>query len=155
MPSKYVIDSDENSEYLYNIEKTVLTEIGPRAPCSEKEREAAEWIQKELNKFCDDAIFETFHCHPRAFLGWIRFCLGLVALSFVIFLLTAINNPVTKLIFTLEALFLMGIVFYTLYKSFLCYEQFVAPLFKRKKSIFFESKTHSPTQRQRSSLTLF
>ena len=134
MPSKYIIDSDENSEYIYNIEKTILTEIGARAPCSEKEREAAEWIQKELSRFCDDVRLEPFYCHPRAFLGWIRVCLGLVVLSFVIFLFTAINNSLAKLIFVIESLALMGIVFLIIYRSFLCYEHFLAPLFKKKKS---------------------
>lgn len=134
MPSDYIVDSDENSDYMYNVEKTVLTEIGPRAPCSEKEREAAEWARNELSKHCDEAHLESFYCHPRAFLGWIRFCIGFAVLSFVLFLFTSIKNPITQLIFTLEALACMGIILLTMYKSFLCYEEFLSPLFKRKKS---------------------
>ena len=84
----YKIDSDENSDYIYD---TIAKFAYPRAPCSVDERKAAEGVKEILEKQCDEVVIEEFTCYPKAFLGWIRLVLGCVALSFLLFLLTDIH----------------------------------------------------------------
>ncbi len=49
----------------------VLREIGPRPPCSEAERKLGAVLEEDWRGFCDQVDLHSFHCHPRAFLGWI------------------------------------------------------------------------------------
>ena len=72
MSGNYVIDSDENSDYMYNIIKDILEEVGPRAPCSAEERKASEMMAKELEDKCDNVEIEDFQIYPRALHGWVN-----------------------------------------------------------------------------------
>ena len=38
MSEAYIVDSDEDSDYTYNIIDRIIKEVGPRAPGSEGER---------------------------------------------------------------------------------------------------------------------
>ena len=49
----------------------VLREIGPRPACSEAERRLGALLEEDWRGFCDQVDLHSFHCHPRAFLGWI------------------------------------------------------------------------------------
>ncbi len=133
MSKEYIIDSDENSDYMYNVIKNVINEIGPRPAGSENEKRASEWTEKELEKFCDAVEIEDFYCHPRAFLGFTRVCLGILSITILIFFLTSINQ-LSKLIFSVTSLGITIFVFYIIYKAFLCYEPILAPIFKKKRS---------------------
>jgi hypothetical protein len=49
----------------------VLRDIGPRPPCSEAEQRLGAQLEQDWSGFCDQVDLHAFHCHPRAFLGWI------------------------------------------------------------------------------------
>jgi hypothetical protein len=49
----------------------VLREIGPRPPCSAPEQRLGALLQDDWQTFCDQVDIHSFHCHPRALLGWI------------------------------------------------------------------------------------
>ena len=49
----------------------VLRDIGPRPPCSEAEQRLGALLEEDWAGFCDQVDLHAFHCHPRAFLGWI------------------------------------------------------------------------------------
>ncbi len=133
MSKKYIIDSDENSDYMYNVIKSIIEEAGPRPPCSEGERKGSEWAQKELRKFCDKVEWEDFYCRPRSFLGFIKYIFLVVATSVFIFIFSD-SDPITKIVLSVISLGpgLFGVLIF--YKSFLCYEEFLWPLFKKRKS---------------------
>jgi len=129
----YTIDSDENSDYMYNIIAGIINEIGPRPPCSENERKASKWIQKELEKFCENVVIEDFFCRPGAFLGFLKVVVLLTIISTIIFLFSSYNS-IFKMFFSAIPLGIMVFIFYIIYKSFLHYEEFLTPLFKKKRS---------------------
>ena len=86
MSKEYVIDSDENSDYMYNTIKNICENVGPRMPCSESERKASEMMAKELEEYCDEVEIEEFETYPRALYGWISIAIGIAGLSYLIFL---------------------------------------------------------------------
>ena len=91
---------EEDAEYMYNFIDRIITDIGPRMPCSEPEAKAAEVIKNELEETCDSAHIEPFTCHPRAFLGWLR-PVGLMVLgSFGIYFF--LSSIITILAFPLR-----------------------------------------------------
>ncbi len=136
MAKEYIIDSDENSDYMYNIVKSIITEVGPRPACSENEKKASNWSQKELEKYCDDVDWEGFYCCPSdgpAGPAWVRFDTALLAISLLLFLLTNLNL-ITKIIFSIIPMCLMILCILIFYKSFLRYEETMAPICKLKPS---------------------
>ena len=57
----YVIDSDENSDYMYDIIADTLNEVGPRGSCTKEEKAAAELLAEKLNPICDDLCLSDPH----------------------------------------------------------------------------------------------
>ncbi len=84
----YVIDSDENSDYMYDIIARVINEAGPRLPCSENEKKAAELLSKELENYCDSVEIEKFMHYPELGVSrWPPRCAIIVLISVAVFLL--------------------------------------------------------------------
>jgi hypothetical protein len=113
----------------------IIDECGPRMPCSPQEAKAAEIIKKELEQTCDEVNIETFTCHPRAALGWIKIALVLVLSSFGLFLLIQIflySN--WMFIFSILTAFLAFLAVLIAWEEFFSYKEFIDPLFKKKKS---------------------
>jgi len=130
MPGNYEIDSDENSDYMYNIIKNILEEIGPRPPCSENERKASEMMAKELKGKCDSVKIEEFEIYPRALHGWVKIAVALVITGFLIYLLLPLNSLVISSIVLGIDLF----VLYMIYRHLFLYDEFIMkywPLFKK------------------------
>lgn len=130
MFNDYNIDSDENSDYIYNTIDRIIKEVGPRAPCSEAERKGSEWVKNELDKFCDNTEMEDFYCRPKAFLGFLRVCIILFAISVAIFLF----SPINPIIFSLICLGIGIFIVLIFWEHFFCYKEFLWPLFKKKRS---------------------
>ena len=128
MPSKYIIDSDENSDYMYRVISGIIKNCGPRAPCSREEKKASELMCEELKKYCDSVELEPFRTYPKAFLGWIRLDIYLILISIIIFItsfLLAHNLKNQTIMFTGSIICLSMGVFGILifYKQFFCYEE--------------------------------
>ncbi|HUX98828.1 MAG TPA: M20/M25/M40 family metallo-hydrolase [Candidatus Deferrimicrobium sp.] len=89
---EYKIDSDENSDYMYNLIAKVVKEAGPRLPCSEGEKKAAELLKKELENCCESVEIETFNHYPELGVSrWPPRCVILVIISSLVFLLYPIQ----------------------------------------------------------------
>ncbi|MBD3229838.1 MAG: M28 family peptidase [Candidatus Lokiarchaeota archaeon] len=87
MSKDYKIDSEENSEYMYNIINKILTEIGPRGSCSKEEEECAELLVDELNQYCDKVEKESFETFPQLSVhAWIPRSAFFIILSTLIFI---------------------------------------------------------------------
>lgn len=117
--SDYRVDSDENSDYMYNLIARVLEKAPQRGPCSENERKGAEFMQEELAQYCDEVHQEEFTCYPGAFLGWIKFDAVILMISIAVFLLTTF----IAWVFAVIALGLMILALLCLYMQFLRYEE--------------------------------
>ncbi|MHA1265423.1 MAG: M28 family metallopeptidase [Candidatus Helarchaeota archaeon] len=123
--------SQEDAEYMYNFIDRIITEIGPRMPCSKQEAEAAEVIKGELEKTCDEVTIEPFTCHPRAFLGWLPIVVCLILGSAASFFFLTPLNPILA---ASLSLILVGIAFVVMWYEFFNYREFIDPLFPEKPS---------------------
>ena len=133
MSNNYVIDSDENSDYMYNIIKDVLEKAGPRFPCSENERKASEIMAEELKDKCDSVDIEEFQVYPRALHGWVKVAVALVVIGFLIDLLLPLNSLIISSITLGIDLF----VLYMIFKHLFIYDEFIMkywPGFKKETS---------------------
>ncbi len=131
--NNYVIDSDENSDYMYNIIKDVLEEVGPRYPCSENERKASEMMAEELKDKCDSVDIEDFETYPRALHGWVKIAVGLIIIGFMIYLV----RPISPLIVSTITLLITLFVLYMIFRHLFLYDVFIMkywPFFKKDSS---------------------
>jgi len=128
MSKEYIIESDENSDYMYNMIKNIIDTCGPRAPCSEAERKASELVAGELKDYCESVDIEEFTTYPKAFLGWIKLALGFWFISFLMFLLT----PINALIFSAICLGIGFFILFIIWKQFLNYEEWTPKIFPYK-----------------------
>ncbi|MHA1732581.1 MAG: M28 family metallopeptidase [Promethearchaeota archaeon] len=121
-PKEFIeeIASDENSDFMYDVIEKIVTEVGPRAPCSEEERKAAGIVKEELEKFCDEVRLEEFTCYPRAFLGWIRIVVGSMVGAFLLVIFLQRFQPV---VVPAICLGLSVFSFLCFYKQFFKYEE--------------------------------
>lgn len=125
----------EDSDYMYDFIKKIISDCGPRMPCSSPEAKCAENIKTELEQTCDEVTIEPFFCHPRAFLGFIRVITILTITSLVLFLLISLN-----LMYYWEQIILILIVSINiisvliLWNEFFNYNEFIDPIFKKRQS---------------------
>lgn len=73
------------NDYMFHLMRQVLDEIGPRASCSPEEKMLADKIEKEWKPLCDDVQYETYDCHPRAFLAPIPISVGTYLLGTIFY----------------------------------------------------------------------
>jgi len=112
-----------SERYALNLIEKYITNIGGRAPGSSEESKCATLIAEELKRYCDCVYIEPFDVHPDAFLGYIPIVLSLYLIGFFVWPYLPIFS------------FLMAILaFVIFYKEFFQYEEFIDPLFPKKKS---------------------
>ncbi|TFG04354.1 MAG: M28 family peptidase [Promethearchaeota archaeon] len=137
---------EDDANYMYDFIDRIIKDIGPRMPCSKQEAKAADIIQDELKKTCDEAHIEAFKCHPRAFLGWLPIVVCLIlgsAASF--FFLSSIN-----IIFAAALTFgIVVIAFIILWYEFFNYREFIDPLFPKRSSQNVIGTIKAKTSRKR------
>ncbi|MDD1778824.1 MAG: M28 family metallopeptidase [Candidatus Helarchaeota archaeon] len=122
---------EDDSKYMYNFIDRIIKEVGPRIPCSQPEAQAAEIIQKELKNTCDEVKIEPFTCHPRGFLGWIKFDILLIIASLLSYFFLIPLSPIGGSILALiPAVIAIIIAWY----EFFNYDEFVDRFFKEKPS---------------------
>jgi len=122
---------EEDATYMYEIIERIINEAGPRMPCSPQEAKGAEIVKGELEKTCDSVHMESFTCHPRAFLGWIRIIVFMVLGSFACFFFLMPSIPI---IAACLAVGINIIAFLIIWYEFFNYNEFIDPLFKEKSS---------------------
>jgi len=69
--------AQEYRDEMVRLMQTVLEEIGPRESCGEAEGRLGEMLRRRWSEFGYAVQAESFRCHPRAFLGFIPFTVGL------------------------------------------------------------------------------
>jgi len=69
--------AQEYRDEMLRLMETVLEEIGPRESCGEAERRLGETLRRRWSELGHSVQGESFRCHPRAFLGFIPFSVGL------------------------------------------------------------------------------
>ncbi|MGN0527472.1 MAG: M20/M25/M40 family metallo-hydrolase [Acutalibacteraceae bacterium] len=101
----------EYTNYAIKSIKNVCKNFGPRPVGSESEKQAQEYMQKDLEKFCDEVKREEYKCSDKAFMAWVPLGAVLLILSIVSYTL---GWALVSLILTAVALFfiLTEFIFY-------------------------------------------
>ncbi len=131
--NEYVIDSDENSDYMYDLVAKIIKEAGPRLPCSENEKKGAEIFAKELERYCDSVNIETFEHYPELGISrWPRRCILLTLLSALVFFLYPLSPPITAILFSTFALIIGFFSLLNIYFQYLKAEQWSPKIYRLK-----------------------
>jgi len=139
--------SEEDFQYMYDFIEKVINECGPRMPCSIQEEKAAQIIKREFDDVCEDSQIETFTCHPRAFLGYIKIIVFLALTSFLLFFLSFQGNlSVMGQILIILSFSLNIFADIILWNEFFNYREFIDPLFKKKNSQNVIGKFNAKTE---------
>ena len=77
--------ADKYQDYMYNLVRKAIDEIGPRPACSEAEKKLGRSLAEEWRPICDRVDTESFTCRPGAFLGVIRLSVVLCLASIVLY----------------------------------------------------------------------
>ncbi|MEW6202180.1 MAG: DUF4910 domain-containing protein [bacterium] len=65
--------AENYTDYMFNLIKRVMDEIGPRESCSENEKKLGNLLVNEWDPLCDRVSVEPFKCNPSAFFGFLPF----------------------------------------------------------------------------------
>ncbi|MBD3186775.1 M20/M25/M40 family metallo-hydrolase [Candidatus Bathyarchaeota archaeon] len=136
MSVNYSIE-DAEKQYMHDFIKDIIDKFGPRMPGCESETAAAEYIKEEMSKYCTEAHTEKFKFHPRAFLGWIKIVIGLVAVSVILYLLLPFitSDAIMEMLLISASVVLNAIAFIIMWKQFFSYDEFIDKLFKETESL--------------------
>ena len=127
--------SEEDGKYMYALVERIVNEVGPRMSCSPQEAQGTNVIKEELEKSCDDVGLESFSCHPRAFLGWIKIVLVLSIISICTYLVMQLFEEFIWLLSLAAISFgLIILAFIIMWEEFFNYKEFIDPLFRKKQS---------------------
>jgi len=126
--------SKDLADYMYNLVEKIVNEVGPRMPCSPQEAEGAKAIKDELEQTCDEVVVESFTCHPKAFLGWIKIILVMTFTSMLLYLFMQWVFGPFILIFSLISFSLTFLSFLIMWEEFFNYNEFIDPIFRKKTS---------------------
>ena len=126
--------SKEDADYMYNLVEKIVEEVGPRMSCSPQEAEGSKVIKDELEQTCDEIVVESFTCHPKAFLGWIKIILIMTFVSMVFYLFMQWVSDLLLIIFSLISFLLTFLSFLIMWEEFFNYNEFIDPLFRKKTS---------------------
>ncbi len=111
----------EYTNYALKSIKNVCKNFGPRPVGSEAEKNAQEYMQADLEKFCDTVKREEFKCSDKAFMAWV--CVG-AALMLLNVLFFTLGLPGIALALTLLTVFFIV-------AEFLLYKPVIDPFFKK------------------------
>jgi len=111
-------------EYMFSFIRRICNEIGPRPATSENEAKAAQEIEKEFSKYCDETVVEKFECRPGGFLGILN-----------IFPILHFIGLIFYFIFPIISFILALFVVLTYFLEMNQLREFVDPLFRKGTSI--------------------
>ncbi|MFX1378047.1 MAG: M28 family metallopeptidase [Promethearchaeota archaeon] len=126
--------SKEHADYMYNLVERIIEEVGPRIPCSSQEAEGSKAIKVEFERTCDEVLVEFFSCHPKAFLGWIKIIIIMTVVSMLFYLFMQWISNSLIITFSLISFILTSLSFLIIWEEFFNYNEFIDPLFRKKKS---------------------
>lgn len=120
---------DITTEYMRFIIQDICDKIGPRPPCSEKEAECAEYIEKEFEKYTNETKIEKFHCHPGSYKAQYRIPMINLIISTIFYWIYFFKQDSLFLIISLIFNLISIIVIQT---NILRNTEFIDPFFKKK-----------------------
>ena len=118
------INMASSVDYMVKTITDICEKIGPRAPGSEAELKAQNYMGEDLKKWSDKVEVEEFIVHRQAFMGFIPFTVAMAIIATIIFFT---DYPLISFILTI-----LG--FIPLVLEFVMYKQFIDPLFIGHKS---------------------
>jgi hypothetical protein len=126
--------SKEDADYMYNLVEKIVEEVGPRMPCSLQEKEGTEIIKQELEQTCDEVVTESFTCHPKAFLGWIKMISILTYTSMLLYILMQWGAHILLISFSIVSFLLTFLSVLIMWEELFNYNEFIDTLFRKKTS---------------------
>ncbi len=121
------ITDDEYGKFMWDSIKQLCDDFGPRPPTSEAERQAALSYEKELGKYCNETVVDTFETRPNAYpQGFVRLVAVISCLAFFFFIFTFPFNLLTILLCILG----LWIFYSTLFQQ----KEWIHVLFKKESS---------------------
>jgi hypothetical protein len=114
--------AEKYQDYVHNLIRRVLDEIGPRPSCSEAESRLGRLLAREWMPVCDAVTMESFMCSPRAFLGVLPLSVLAYFAAVILYWLYPPASPA-----------LAAVSFSLVFFELLRYREFVDFLFPRKK----------------------
>ena len=114
----------EYTNYALKSIKNVCKNFGPRPVGSDAEKDAQEYMLKDLEKFCDEARREEYKCSDKAFMSWVPIGAALLILNTVFFTLG----------WHIAALVLSAITLFLVLAEFIFYKPILDVFFPQKTS---------------------
>ncbi len=125
----------ESTNFAIREIKKVCKNIGPRAPGSESENKAQDYIAENCAKFADVVEKETFKLSPRAFMAWPWLVGILILLSSVLYQLGAFDVvPSFTKGFYISSLAIIVLSLILIVFEFLLYKPLLDPFFRKSVS---------------------
>ncbi|MBQ3150566.1 MAG: M20/M25/M40 family metallo-hydrolase [Clostridia bacterium] len=141
----------ESTNFTVREVKKVCKNIGPRAPGSENENKAQDYVIETCSKFADTVEKEPFKVASRAFMAWPRVCAIAMLIGVIIYALTnfisspVINDALCGISLAIALICVVIIVF-----DFLLYKPILDPFFKKTESsnVVFTKKPTGEVKRR-------
>ena len=114
----------EYTNYAIKSIKNVCKSFGPRPVGSDAEKQAQEYMQADLEKWCDSVKREEFKCSDKAFMAWVP--IGAVLLILNVLFFTLGLSAIALALSALTLFFVLG--------EFIFYKPVLDMFFKKKTS---------------------
>ena len=141
----------ESTNFAVREIKKVCKNIGPRAPGTESENKAQDYIAENCSKFADTVEKETFKLSPRAFMSWPWVAGTLLLLSSILYQLGAFDvvPSFSGGFFVLSLLLTVALLLIIVF-DFLLYKPILDPFFKKSTSsnVMFVKKPKGEVRRR-------
>ncbi|MFX0134531.1 MAG: M28 family metallopeptidase [Candidatus Hodarchaeota archaeon] len=137
---------NEIKKHMRFIIQDICDKIGPRAPCSQKEAECANYIENELKKYTEDTRIENFYCHPGSYKATFRIPMLNLIISTIFYWLYFFNPNVW---FLISSLIFVSTSVIIIQFNLLRNIELIDPFFKKKKSsnVLAKFKPENKTKR--------
>ncbi len=126
-------------EFMFNYVKKICEEFGPREPCSSAEVEALNETGMILKNYCDSVEEEEYECHPKGFLGYIRWFIWFYVAALLLYWTDWVwwlgLNPAPLWPLSLVGATLIAFAFTVLFLQLMYLAEFIDPVFPKKSSL--------------------
>ncbi|MBS7287314.1 MAG: M20/M25/M40 family metallo-hydrolase [Candidatus Freyarchaeota archaeon] len=135
-----MVRTDESYEKLmFDYVKNICEEFGPREHCSPAEVEALKKTGKILEEYCDSVEVEEYECHPRGFLGYIRWFIWFYVAALLLYWTDWAwwlgVNPASLWFLSILGAAMIAFAFTVLFLQLMYLAEFVDPVFPKKRSL--------------------
>lgn len=121
--SKIINKKDDAAQYMEDEITHVIKTFGKRDPGSQGEKDAVDYMAKQLEEMCDEVIVEPFDVYPASFMSWIYIAVTFMFLAIISYFFM----PIISLLFVIMGLAItLG--------QFIFYRKMVDKLFEKKTS---------------------